>query len=104
MISYNFLISKEGEAIKFVYLRTTCRSLTFPLLHVFTTGVRVQLLCLLDEPFGVRVNNLKLFAWRSHLMAFSGLTLISKVSLNRPQESPNSRKIDLAPIAFFFLQ
>ena len=57
-----FLTSEEGEAVK-LYLRTTCRSLAFPLLHVFTTGVRVQLLFLLDDPAMVGVNNLKLLAW-----------------------------------------
>ena len=74
MISYNFLTSEEGEAIKFVYLRTTCRSLTFPLLHVFTTVVRVQLLFLLDDPVEVRVtdNLLAVCLAKSYLMAFNG--------------------------------
>ena len=38
-------------------------------------------------------------------MAFNGfLTLISRISVNRSQESPNSRKIDLAPAdSIFFI-
>ena len=34
---------EEGEALKFVYLRTACLSLAFLLFHVFTRVVRVQL-------------------------------------------------------------
>ena len=59
------LKGKEGEAIKFVYLRAACRSLAFLVFHIFTSVVRVQL-SLLDEAVMGRVNNFKLFVWRSH--------------------------------------
>ena len=59
----------EGEAIKFVYRRTACRSLAFPVFHIFTRVVRVQL-SLLDEAVVHRVNNFKLFARQSHLVIY----------------------------------
>ena len=52
-----FPTNQEGEAMKFVYLRTPRRSLTFPLFHVFMRVVRVQLF-LLDE--ALVFNNYKL--------------------------------------------
>ena len=66
-----------GEAIRCVYLRTTCRSLNFALFHVFTRVVIVQLFLLgnaVADPF----NNFKLLAWRSHL-GFSGSAVISEI-------------------------
>ena len=53
--------------MKFVYLKTACRSLTFPLLHVFTTVVRVQLF-LLDEALVNPFNrDFKLLSYQNHL-------------------------------------
>ena len=61
-----------------VYLRTACRSLNFPLFHVFTRVVIVHLFlhgkAVLDS-----FKNFKLLACLSHL-GFSGSTVISKIA------------------------
>ena len=70
-----FPTRKEGEAVKFVYLRTARRSLNVPQFHVFTRVVRVQFF-LLDE--AVVLGKV--------ILAFSGLIVICKISAIRPQE------------------
>ena len=57
-----FPTSEEGEAIKFVYLRTACRSLAVLLFRVFTRVLRVKL-SLLDDPVVDPFNCLKLLAY-----------------------------------------
>ena len=49
-----------------MYRKTAFRFLTFPLFHVFTRVVIVQLF-LLGDDVADSVNNFKLFARRSHL-------------------------------------
>ena len=51
---------EEGEPIKFVYLITACRSLTFPLLYVYE-GCKVELF-LLDEASVCTFDNFKLLS------------------------------------------
>ena len=71
-----------------MYLRTACLSQAFLLFHVCTRVVIVQLF-LLDEAVVDPFNNFKLLPWQNHI-GFSGLTVISKISTNRSQESTNS--------------
>ena len=56
-----FPSSEEGEAIKFVYLRTACRSLAVLQFHVFARVLRVNL-SLLDDPVVDPFKGFKLLA------------------------------------------
>ena len=68
---------EEGEPIKFVYLRTACRSLTFPLLYVFTRVVKCSCF-FLTRPLYVHLTTLSCYLSKV-ILAFGGLTVISKI-------------------------
>ena len=68
---------EEGEPIKFVYLRTACRSLTFPLLYVLTRVVKCSCF-FLTRPLYVHLTTLSCYLGKV-ILAFSGLIVISKI-------------------------
>ena len=66
---------EEGEPIKFVYLRTACRSRgTFPLLYVFTRVVKCSCF-FLTRPLYVHLTTLSCYL--SKVILASGLTALS---------------------------
>ena len=68
---------EEGEPIKFEYLITACRSLTFPLLYVFTRVVKCSCF-FLRRPLYVPFTTLSCYLCKV-ILAFGGLTVISKI-------------------------
>ena len=68
---------EEGEPIKFVYLRTACRSITFPLLYVFKRVAKCSCFSL-TRPLYVHLTTLSCCLSKITL-AFGGLTVISKI-------------------------
>ena len=67
---------EEGEPIKFMYLRTACRSRgTFPLLYVFTRVVKCSCF-FLTRPLYVHLTTLSCYLSKV-ILAFSGLTVIN---------------------------
>ena len=71
------LWNQEGEPIKFVYLTTACRSLTFPLLYVFTRVVKCSFF-FLTRPLYVHLTTLSCYLSKV-ILAFNGLTVINKI-------------------------